>query len=88
MTFNDINYAEEDSDYDSDDDPPTSSLKCSYKWTKTEDNRYTPGRMKRLPKYRLIEVCKKNGYPLSINDFDRNMYSLGKGGFGRVLLVR
>jgi serine/threonine protein kinase len=44
--------------------------------------------MKKSPKHKLITICKRNGYALSINDFDPLMYRLGKGGFGNVLLVK
>ena len=65
-----------------DDFTPTRTLKNSYRDTKAQHDIISPAKMKERPKFRLIDVCRQNGYKLSLKDFDETKVSIGHGAFG------
>lgn len=58
-----------------------------YNLTKVDKGKKEPAKMRKRAPYKLIEVCKENGYDISIDDFDDDQEIIGSGTFGEVYTV-
>lgn len=58
-----------------------------YGLTKVKKDIIAPGKMRPRAPCKLKDVCKENGYSMSINDFDEERRMIGNGTFGEVFIV-
>jgi len=59
-----------------------------YDLTKTASVKIGPSKMRPRAPFKLIEVCKENGYKLSMDDLEKDEDILGSGAFGEVYIVK
>jgi serine/threonine protein kinase len=62
-------------------------INTDYNLTKVDKGKKEPAKMRKRAPYKLIEICKENGYDISIDDFDDDHEIIGAGTFGEVYIV-